>query len=1116
MLIHHLNKQNIQSSFAHQDYQKGYEYYLEKRVTNFELIQESQKREVIHATVLGGKEYRVKIELENINSKIHLWGSCSCPLISGCKHVVAALLMTLDQDKAHYTKTPTDHKVTKWLNTLSQNLDNTSSESFTPGRLSAKEEYCLYFLITASIHNNMDLNVQITYSKRLKSGKWGALKDFSLTDTLSKSISFEDETLLLKLEGAKQMVRLSRYSSNYPLEGKTGELLLKELLSTQRCYWESKTGNPLTLGQPEIANWHWVSSKNGFQKLHYHAGKTSYSLHHIDQMWYHNEETNEMGLFETDLSKKAIKLLLSAPPIPTGHVKEVANLLTKHKQILSIQPPKLSTHKKTKLVAPVPCLSLYQTNIVKPFLYRNEESTIEKQPVAVLTFDYKGIQVTEKDQESIIAGTDIQRDIPKEVAYIKQLTHEGWQALRANASLRQANSSLFDHYLFDTKQNDLLQFSGAILPELRAQGWRIEISEDYPYQFVEESIDEWYSSIDETETESGSGYDWFGLELGISVKGEKINLLPVLQRLLPTLKVNSNGETTTQPTDTVFAQLSDGRYIPLPTERVRQILNILVELYDSKSLNADDKLKLSKLHAMRLLELEAAIGAAKLRWFGGQKLRQMADKLAQFKGIKTVQPPAEFQGKLRPYQIDGLSWLQFLREYRLSGILADDMGLGKTIQALSHILLEKISGRMKAPSLIIAPTSLMFNWRMETERFTPDLKILILHGTERKQDFDQINQYDLVLTTYPLLVRDKDILLAQSFYLFILDEAQNIKNAKTQAAHIALQIKASHRLCLTGTPMENHLGELWSLFHFMMPGLLGDQTQFTRLFRTPIEKHGDHDRRTHLNRRVAPFMLRRTKDTVIKELPAKIETVHYVELDGPQRDLYETIRMTMQKKIRDQVAQMGLGRSHIVILDALLKLRQVCCDPRLLKISDDKKKQAKSAKLELLMNFITELLEENRRILLFSQFTEMLSLIEDELTQKGIDYVKLTGQTKNRQIPVEQFQTGNVPLFLISLKAGGTGLNLTAADTVIHYDPWWNPAVENQATDRAHRIGQNKTVFVYKFVAKGTVEEKILEMQRHKGTLMENLFSEKTASKLKLTEEDLRNLFEPLNVDNIK
>ncbi|MDQ2993364.1 MAG: DEAD/DEAH box helicase, partial [Pseudomonadota bacterium] len=471
--------------------------------------------------------------------------------------------------------------------------------------------------------------------------------------------------------------------------------------------------------------------------------------------------------------------------------------------------------------------------------------------------------------------------------------------------------------------------------------------------------------------------------------------------------------------------------------------------------------------------------------------------------------PQQFKAQLRPYQHDGVNWLQFLREYEFNGILADDMGLGKTVQALCHIAIEKTSGRMDKPCLVVAPTSLMFNWRMEAERFYPDLKVIILQGAERKQLFDSIHTVDLVLTTYPLLSRDKDMLLNHEFHMLILDEAQFIKNAKSLATQIVQQIKAKHRLCLTGTPLENHLGELWSLINFLMPGLLGNAKKFTTEYRNPIEKLGNMDRHAHLIRRIAPFLLRRTKDKVVLELPEKIEMIRHVELEGPQRDLYETIRVAMQEKVQEQISRLGLARGHIVILDALLKLRQVCCDPRLLKISTPKNKASGSAKLELLMSLLPELLEEGRRILLFSQFTEMLGLIEQELDQQKIPYVKLTGQTKDRMTPVQRFQDGEIPLFLISLKAGGTGLNLTAADTVIHYDPWWNPAVENQATDRAHRIGQQKTVFVYKLVAKGTIEEKILLMQQQKHAVMQSLFTDATTSKQSLNKDDLQTLFDP-------
>ncbi|MFN7141145.1 MAG: DEAD/DEAH box helicase, partial [Limisphaerales bacterium] len=494
----------------------------------------------------------------------------------------------------------------------------------------------------------------------------------------------------------------------------------------------------------------------------------------------------------------------------------------------------------------------------------------------------------------------------------------------------------------------------------------------------------------------------------------------------------------------------------------------------------------------------------------GGNLQVLSRKLRTFQGIDPVQPPAALRADLRPYQQEGLNWLQFLREYQLAGILADDMGLGKTVQTIAHLLVEHQLGRMDRPTLVVAPTSLMSNWRLELERFAPELKVLVLHGSGRKESFESIKEHDVVITSYPLLARDQAVLLKEEYHYLILDEAQFIKNPKTQYAQIACQLKARHRLCLSGTPMENHLGEMWSLFNFLLPGFLGDEKRFQTIFRRPIEKGESDERRAILSRRVFPFILRRRKEDVVKELPPKTEIIHKVELTGQQRDLYESIRLAMHQRVKEEVNKIGINRAHIIILDALLKLRQVCCDPRLVKLPSAQKVR-QSAKLELLMDLLPEMIAEGRRILLFSQFTTMLELIQLALGEQRIPYTLLTGQTTDRATPVQRFQNGEVPLFLISLKAGGTGLNLTAADTVIHYDPWWNPAVENQATDRAHRIGQEKSVFVYKFLTAGTVEEKIAALQAKKRELVESLLDEdRRRENLDLTQQDLEVLFSPL------
>jgi SNF2 family DNA or RNA helicase len=466
--------------------------------------------------------------------------------------------------------------------------------------------------------------------------------------------------------------------------------------------------------------------------------------------------------------------------------------------------------------------------------------------------------------------------------------------------------------------------------------------------------------------------------------------------------------------------------------------------------------------------------------------------------------------QLRPYQQAGLDWLQFLRAFDLGGLLADDMGLGKTVQTLAHVLVEKRAGRLDRPCLVVCPTSVVPNWCAEAARLAPELRVLSLHGSDRAARFGEIPGSDLVVTTYALLPRDADRLLPIAWHIAVLDESQAIKNVAAKATQLVCRLDARHRLCLTGTPVENHLGELWSQFAFLMPGLLGDAKRFARVFRNPIEKRQNGDRRAVLAARVKPFLLRRTKAVVAADLPAKSEIPIPLELAGPQRDLYETVRLAMHRKVREEVAAKGFARSQIVVLDALLKLRQVCCDPRLVKLAAARGVSA-SVKLAHLLETLPPLIEAGRRILLFSQFTAMLDLIKPQLAQVGIDFVELRGDTADRAGPVARFQTGKVPLFLISLRAGGTGLNLTAADTVIHYDPWWNPAVEDQATDRAHRIGQKKAVFVYKMVTQGTVEERMIALQERKRALACAIGEARDPAGPLLDTTDIERLFAPLS-----
>ena len=662
------------------------------------------------------------------------------------------------------------------------------------------------------------------------------------------------------------------------------------------------------------------------------------------------------------------------------------------------------------------------------------------------------------------------------------------------------------------------------LPALQAEGWQIERDEDFPFEVHD--ADEVELSIDEM---PGSGADWFRIGLKVQVGGEPVDLVPLLVGLVQAgwLRLESSmqqpgGEVLLPwPDDRPAAPAANAaaapgaatgrpgppvlrreRLLRLPVARIAPLIAWLRGVFGASGFNAAQP-RVSRFELGAIEHLSTGVAVRTPPALG--PLFEQLRSLREGEPLPTVAVSPNVQAELRPYQRDGLAWMDFLRRAGFGGVLADDMGLGKTLQTLALLQGELDAGRLDRPSLVVVPTSLLENWAAEASRFTPQLRMLVLHGKLRSAQFAQIADAHVVVTSYPLAVRDIDVLATHRWNYLVLDEAQRIKNSRSQATVALKGLVARHRLGLSGTPLENHLGELWSLMDFVTPGLLGGETKFREIYRTPIEKRGDRAQAELLSRRVRPFILRRTKVQVAQELPEKTETLLRVELEGTQRDLYETVRATMDGKLREAIARQGLARSQIVVLDALLRLRQVCCDPRLLKLA----KSPSSAKLELLRELLPTLVEDGRRILVFSQFTEMLALIEPELDALDLPYLKLTGDTVNRGEVVDAFQNGNVPIFLISLKAGGVGLNLTAADTVILYDPWWNPAVEQQAIDRAYRIGQGKPVFVYKLVASGTVEEKMLELQARKAGLADALLSG-VAGTAALTAQDFDELFKPL------
>ncbi len=708
-------------------------------------------------------------------------------------------------------------------------------------------------------------------------------------------------------------------------------------------------------------------------------------------------------------------------------------------------------------------------------------------------FDYENVRIPFAAPEELIdsGNAKIRRDRTKEAQLLEPLNIP---QLRKLTSVYHWIDSSDPRSSWKTMASDTewLLFIELTLPLLEAQGWKTEL--EPAFQLSVQSPESWYIDLEE------GAEGRFSAQVGFILSDRRINILPFLLARLQGCQTNH------------YLELEDGRKVAVPQERIELLTAVLLELLNKDALTENGlALELPWVRAMELARLpEMKEFQARLP----ENLKSAAAELAQITNAPKVRKPRTLKADLRNYQHEGLNWLQLLRSAGFGAVLADDMGLGKTIQALAHILVEKGSGRMDAPCLITAPTSVLYNWEAEAAKFAPSLRVHVSHGSGRADHFEHFAQYDLIITSYPLLARDGEELLKHRFHLLILDEAQFIRNHKTIAARIVRLFNAHQRIALTGTPIENHLDELWSLFSFVIPGLLGTHGVFRKYFRIPIEKEGNTVIRGLLAQRIAPFILRRTKNEVVQELPPKTEMVRYIELTPTQKELYETVRAATEKQVQQAVKNKGLERSHIIVLDALLKMRQVCCHPQLLKL-EAAKGINESAKLDTLRELLQEMIPEGRRILIFSQFTSMLRLIESMLKTLQIDFVKITGSTKDRKTPVAEFQAERVPVFLISLKAGGTGLNLTAADTVIHFDPWWNPAAENQATDRAYRIGQNKPVFVYKLIASGTIEETVLEMQEKKMGLIDGLLGDQRKALSRWEQTDLENLFKPLYSEDL-
>jgi len=1017
-----------------------------------------------------GKVYRQTIHWRN--GKV--FGQCSCPVAYACKHLAAALecyeRSTRHGQAAHRTWQ-------QWLSTL------------PPPEPKSRLLLLRYDLLGDTLIRVSEVRA-IRHDYRAFPLSSENLQEFLLD---GKSLPAEDRHIL-----QLAMLQEKSLDDDISLADEVGGQILDAMLASGRLFL-GFSDRPLVLheGAPLPARLDWLELGDGSQQAIFRLPER-HPVEVLQRVWpprYLDRASQTLGHLQLDLPIALAKSLGDLPPIPADQLHAFS--LALEERFPGVPLPHCLTERRLEGIKPRARLVLsghknfaYYSNAVEAFAkleFRYADLLLDGPGATPNTQEFRQV----RPDEIVI----LQRDAKAELGFHKRL-----KALGFDNSKRAGET----YYELPTREA-WVQFVETERQRLLDDHWEIFCTPDFPYDF--RPIQSWYATLDE-QPEQG----WFDLELGIEVEGHRIALLPILLRLIrqhPTrlLELANAEHGTSLPIECHEHRDPNGRplRVLLPFERLRPILATLGELFMQPPRDRSS-LPLGLPDAARLADLELPAGA----WQGGERVRAFGERLRQLSGVELqARLPRGLNAELRPYQRQGLAWMQRLGELDVGGLLGDDMGLGKTLQTLAYLLDAKETGKLQHPALIVMPTSLIPNWQDEAARFAPALRVLTLHGVQRREDFKRLAEHDVALTTYALLPRDLEFWRTQRLSILVLDEAQHIKNPASKATQALRNITAEQRLCLSGTPLENHLGELWSLFDFLLPGWLGDRTRFTREYRTPIEKQGDKQRLAHLRARIRPFLLRRTKEEVATELPAKNEMLQWITLSDAQRDRYETVRLAMDAKVRAEIQRQGLARSQLVILEALLKLRQICCDPRLLD-TPASQKPIPSAKLEHLLGMLDELVAEGRRILVFSQFTSMLALIEQALAARHLSYVILTGASRDRRTPVARFQAGEVPIFLISLKAGGTGLNLTAADTVIHYDPWWNPAVENQATDRAYRIGQDKAVFVYRLISRGTVEERIQQLQRDKASLVAGILEGAPASELTWQESDIEALFAPL------
>jgi len=1058
--------ETLQHQFDSETRRKGEEYYEDGTV---EIIRTNNQRLVAH--VQGNQRYRVEI-LRDAGKGYRY--TCTCPFYAdrqqNCKHIWATVLHAEDNDElpgqddleaeAPRRSVSREPATPGWKKTLAtlRKLSDLSRPNETVSAIWPADRKMVYLIdVPLTVFENQGLQVELM-TQRLRAGRWEAPKQMRLEqDIWLANPDPEDQLIAHLLIGAREEWEYGYGGQRrFVIAEKAYNTTLRAMVRTGRCRVkrESDDSELPVIGWDDGEPWHFVLK-----------------CRRIDDGKF--EIVPMLARGETTMPLSAPSLILRGGLIVTDNVIarfehygafDLAAGLRDGTKVVFTRNQAEDFLKELSAFPRLPPIELpdsleYQQIVAPPRPHLTIRSHQGRDGVQKLLgsvyFEYGTQRVLATDNASLIYRPDSRQLLIRD------------RQFEARAMARLAQVGFKSEWIFDIGEQQYALPStklSAAVTDLSAGGWTVE---------AEGKL---YRRSGDFKVEVRSGIDWFELSATVDF-GDARATLPQL------LAAMRKGEST--------VVLDDGSVGLLPEEWLKKYA-VLAGVGEEEN----GQIRFQNSQIGFLDALLASMPEVKV----DEAFTRAREQLQKFSGIESIDASAGFVGELRPYQRDGLGWLAFLEKFSFGGCLADDMGLGKTIQVLA--MLERRREAQLGTSLVVVPRSLIFNWMQEAAKFTPGLKVLDQSGVERKREHAHFAEYDLILTTYGTLRRDATYFKDFLFDYVILDEAQAVKNSASESAKAVRLLRGKHRLAMSGTPIENHLGELWSLFDFLNPGMLGTASLFKNMSETALS--GDAEGRRMLAHALRPFILRRTKEQVARDLPEKLEQTLFCELDTAQRKLYDELRVHYRQTLLGTIAEQGMGRAKIQILEALLRLRQAACHPGLV---DRTRTAEPSAKLEVLMEHLREVIDEGHKVLVFSQFTSFLAILRERLDQAQMVHEYLDGKTRDRQARVERFQNDQAcKLFLVSLKAGGTGLNLTAADYVFLLDPWWNPAVESQAIDRAHRIGQTRRVFAYRLIAKDTVEEKVLLLQKSKKDLAEAIITADNSLIGKLQKEDLEML----------